>query len=48
MVAAIRASLRDILEMCLVSMFLGGEAERDREDMMELSLRYVCEARLSS
>ena len=41
MVGAIRASLRDLVEMCLATIFLNGEAERDREDMMQISLRYI-------
>ena len=38
--SAIHASLRDLVEMSLAAMFLEGEADRDRDDWMDLSLRY--------
>ena len=40
-VSEVRAGLRDLVEMILVSLFLEGEAERDRNDWMDISLRYV-------
>ena len=34
----VQAGLRDLVEMSLVSLFLEGEADRDRKDWMEISL----------
>lgn len=38
-ISAIHASLRDLVEMSIAAMFLAGDADRDREDWMDLSLR---------
>ncbi|KAL8914238.1 MAG: hypothetical protein Q9171_001109 [Xanthocarpia ochracea] len=38
MVSAVQASMRDMLEMCLVTMFLEGGVNREREDWMEIAL----------
>ncbi|CAO1599130.1 hypothetical protein XANCAGTX0491_002873 [Xanthoria calcicola] len=38
MVSAVQASMRDMLEMCLVTMFLEGGVDREREDWMEIAL----------
>ncbi|KAL8655164.1 MAG: hypothetical protein Q9226_003157 [Calogaya cf. arnoldii] len=38
MVSAIQASMRDMLEICLVTMFLEGGANRDRGDWMDMAL----------
>ena len=40
MVSAVQASMRDMLEMCLVTMFLEGGVNREREDWMEIALTY--------
>ncbi|MCJ1288797.1 hypothetical protein MMC34_000326 [Xylographa carneopallida] len=37
-VSEVRASLRDLIEMSLVSLFLEGHADRDRNDWMDISL----------
>ncbi|MCJ1281580.1 hypothetical protein MMC26_000900 [Xylographa opegraphella] len=37
-VSEVRASLRDLIEMSLVSLFLEGDADRDRKDWMDISL----------
>jgi hypothetical protein len=44
MVSEVRAGLRDLIEMSLLSLFLGddNEVERDRDDWMTITLRYVC------
>lgn len=39
MISAVRASLRNLVETILVSMFLGGAIDRDRSDWEELGLR---------
>ena len=39
-VSEVRASLRDLIEMSLVSLFLEGHADRDRNDWMDISLRF--------
>ncbi|KAI4261954.1 MAG: hypothetical protein L6R42_002863 [Xanthoria sp. 1 TBL-2021] len=40
MVSAVQASMRDMLEICLVTMFLEGGVNREREDWMEIALMY--------
>lgn len=40
-ISSLHASLRDILEMSLVTMFLEGQVSRERDDWMDLSLGYV-------
>ena len=40
-ISAVRTSLRDLLEMILAAMLLEGSVNRQREDWMSLSLRYV-------
>ena len=40
LVAEVRTSLRDLVEMSLVSLFLEGDADRDRKDWMDISLRF--------
>ena len=37
-ISAVQASLRDMLEVALASMFLEGEVDRNRKDFMDLSL----------
>ena len=37
-ISSLQCGVRDLLEMNLVSMFLDGSIERDRDDWMELSL----------
>ena len=39
MTTTMRQALRDLEEMCLLTLFLGGDAERDRSDFADLSLR---------
>ena len=39
-ISALQASLRDLAEMSIATMFLEGYVERDRDDWMDLSLRY--------
>lgn len=38
MISAVQASMRDLVEMCVVTMFLEGSVERDREDWMDIAL----------
>jgi hypothetical protein len=40
-VDAVRQSLRDLLEVCLTTMLLNGDANRERPDFNELGLEYV-------
>lgn len=40
-ISSLHASLRDLLEMSLVTMFLEGHVNRERDDWMDLSLGYV-------
>ena len=40
-ISSLHGSLRDLLEMSLVTMFLGGHVNREREDWMDLSLGYA-------
>lgn len=40
-VSSLHASLRDLIEMSLATMFLEGHADRERSDWMDLSLGYV-------
>lgn len=39
LISTLRASLRDLVEISLVTMFLDGNADRDRNDWMDLALR---------
>ena len=39
--STLQASLRDLIEICLTTMFISGEIVRDRNDWMEISLRFV-------
>jgi hypothetical protein len=41
MIDAVRQSLRDLLEVCLTTMLLNGDADRHRSDFSELGLEYV-------
>ena len=41
MTSAVHASLRDLVEMSLATMFLDGMADRERDDWMDLTLRYL-------
>ncbi len=41
MISNVQASLRDLIEMILVAMFLEGSIDRDRDDWMKLSLGYT-------
>jgi len=38
MIAAVRNSMRDLVEVCLTTLLLNGEADRDRTDWYELGL----------
>lgn len=38
--ATVQAALRDLVEMSVVTMFLEGYAERDRDDWMTIALTY--------
>lgn len=38
MIAAVQAALRDLVEMSVVTMFLEGYVDRDRDDWMEIAL----------
>lgn len=40
-ISSLHGTLRDLLEMSLVTMFLGGHIDRERDDWMDLSLGYV-------
>jgi hypothetical protein len=40
-ITAVRTTLRDLLETILTSMFLNGDADRDREDWIALIQKYV-------
>lgn len=40
-ISSLHGALRDLLEMSLVTMFLGGHIDRERDDWMDLSLGYV-------
>lgn len=40
-ISSLHASLRDLIEMSLATMFLEGHADRERSDWMDLSLGYV-------
>lgn len=40
-ISTLRASLRDLVEISLATMFLEGNAERDRNDWMDLALGSV-------
>ena len=40
-ISTLHDSLRDLLEMSIVTMFLEGYVERDRDDWVDLSLGYV-------
>lgn len=41
MISTVRSSLRDLLEVCLTTLLLNGDAEREREDFTELGIKYV-------
>ena len=41
MISNVQASLRDLIEMILVAMFLEGSIDRERDDWMDLSLGYA-------
>ena len=41
MITAVRSSLRNLVEIILVSMFLNGDIDRERGDWSELMLGYV-------
>ena len=41
MISNVQASLRELIEMILVAMFLEGSIDRDRDDWMNLSLGYA-------
>jgi len=40
-ISDVRAGLRDLVEMSLVSLFLENDVDRNRNDWMDISLRYV-------
>ena len=46
-ISDVKESLRDLIEMCLVTMFLAGDADRERHDWMNLRLKYLNAAPLS-
>ena len=39
---ALQGTLRDLLETSLATMFLKGHVDRNRDDWMDLALRYAC------
>jgi hypothetical protein len=39
MITAVRSSLRDLIESIIVSMFLGGDIDRERDDWSDLAMR---------
>lgn len=41
-ISNVHTTLRDLIEMILVGMFLEGLVDRDRDDWVEISLGYVC------
>ena len=41
MTTTMRQALRDLEEMCLLTLFLGGDADREKDNLAELSLRQV-------
>ena len=45
LISSVRSALRDLLEMILAAMFLEGSVNRERDDWMDLSLRYVARTR---
>ena len=40
-ISSLHATLRDLIEMSLATMFLEGDADRERTDWMDLSLWYA-------
>ncbi len=40
-ISSVHATLRDLMEMILVSMFLEGLVDRERDDWVEISLGYT-------
>lgn len=40
MISAVQASMRDLVEMNVVTMFLEGSVERERDDWMDIALTY--------
>ena len=44
-ISNMQASLRDLIEMIFTAMFLEGSIDRDRDDWMDLSLRYASNLR---
>jgi hypothetical protein len=48
-IAAVRTSLRDLLETIMASMLLNGDVDRDRDDWVRLAQKYVpCHRQLYS
>lgn len=41
MISTARNSLRDLIEVCLTTLLLNGDADRDRNDFIELGFRLV-------
>lgn len=39
LISAVRSTLRDLIEVVLTGLLLGGEADRGRDDWTELALR---------
>ena len=39
--STVQASLRDLIEVCLTTVFISGNVVRDRNDWMDISLRLV-------
>ena len=39
--STVQASLRDLVEVCLTTLFISGGVVRDRNDWMDISLRLV-------
>lgn len=39
-ISAVQASVRDLVEMSVVTMFLDGYVDRERDDWMDLALTY--------
>ena len=41
LISTLQAHLRDLVEMSLITMFLEGFVERDRDDWIEIALEYA-------
>lgn len=41
LIAEVRSTLRNLIEVVMAGLFLSGEADRDRNDWTEMSMKYV-------